>query len=379
MNHWTDVMVANYPTPTLQLVEGRGALVKGNDGKQYLDLIGGIAVQTLGHSHPAVVEAATKQMETLQHTSNLYAHEPGLTLATMLQARTYGYHVLFVNSGTEANEAALKVVRARCQDNPESVVLAFGGSFHGRTAGSLALTGQAKHKHGFGPLPDQIVHVPFNDVDALEEMLRAHDVGAIFFEPIQGEGGVIPMTEAMATALQNAQTQGTLLVADEVQTGIGRTGSFWAHQVHGLQPDIITSAKALGAGLPLGACLMRPELAEGFGPGSHGCTFGGNPVAAAASIAMLQELETQRLVPRVAKLGTRIQETLASEGVSFRGAGLLWAIDHDDPGEAQSVLENKGILVGSAGKALRISPAFTVNETELLEAVSTICEVIKTP
>lgn len=379
MKQWTEVMVPNYQTPSLQLVDGNGAHVKGSDGTQYLDLIGGIAVQTLGHSHPAVVEAARKQMETLQHTSNLYLHEPGVTLASMLQERTYGYPVLFLNSGTEANEAALKVVRAKCQDNPDSVVLAFEGSFHGRTAGALALTGQPKHKLGYGPLPEQVVHVPFNDVPALEAMLRSRDVGAIFFEPIQGESGVIPMTDALAEALQQAQAQGTLLVADEVQTGIGRTGTFWAHEAYGIQPDIITSAKALGAGLPLGACLIRPELTQAFGPGSHGCTFGGNPVAAAASIAMLQELDAQQLVARVSKLGHKIEEKLTAHAIPFRGKGMLWAIDHPAASDAQTALEDEGILVGTAGNALRLSPPFTVAEDELLDAVETICQVVKNP
>lgn len=379
MKKWTEVMVPNYQTPSLQLVEGSGAHVKGSDGIVYLDLIGGIAVQTLGHSHPAVVEAAKKQMETLQHTSNLYAHEPGITLATMLQQRTYGYQTLFVNSGTEANEAALKLVRSKCRDNPESVVLAFEGSFHGRTAGSLALTGQMKHKQGFGPLPEQVEHVAFNDVAAVQAMLRDRDVGAIFFEPIQGENGVIPMTRELAETLREAQSQGALLIADEVQTGIGRTGTFWAHEEYGLQPDIITSAKALGAGLPLGACLIRPELAEYFGPGSHGSTFGGNPVSAAASIAMLQEIEVQDLLARVTQLGVKIAKKLTTKGVSFRGKGLLWAIDCDAAAEAQMSLQNQGVLVGTAGNAIRISPSFVVAEDELLGAVDAICELVKSP
>lgn len=375
---WEAAMVPNYATPGIQLMRGKGCRVEDDEGRSYIDLMAGVAVNALGHAHPAIIEAVTKQVQTLGHTSNLYANAPSLLLAERLQALAGGHKALFVNSGTEANEAALKLLRrhAHAQGMPEAVVLAFTNSFHGRTTGSLKLTGQAHYQEGFAPLPDQIVHLPFNDVAALESAFAAHRVAGVFFESVQGEGGVTPMSPEAAAAMQRlARSNAALLVADEVQTGVGRTGRFFGYEHDRLDPDVVTMAKGLGGGLPLGAMLAKPAAAALLPPGSHGCTFGGNPIACAAGNAVLDVLAKEQLVPRAGKLGQTMLAALHDAGLPARGRGLLLGIPLPSPSapDVVATLRAHGYLVGQAGKSvIRLAPPLIIEERDLLGAVPLI-------
>ena len=380
---WAHVMVPNYATPAIQLARGRGARVEDTEGRTYVDLMAGVAVNALGHAHPAVAAAVAKQAATLSHTSNLYANAPSLLLAERLQALAGGHKCLFVNSGTEANEAALKLARrhAHAQGMPEAVVVAFTDSFHGRTTGSLALTGQPHYQEGFQPLPGQVVHVPFNDPAALEAAFARQQVAAVFFESIQGEGGVMPMSpELAATMARLAARSKALLVADEVQTGVGRTGTFFGFEHDRLRPDLITMAKGLGGGLPLGAMLATPAAADLLGPGSHGCTFGGNPIACAAGNAVLDVLATEGLMPRAARLGKSFQEGLAALGVQSRGRGLLLGVPLGSPRAPDIVtaMRASGYLVGQAGKSVvRLAPPLVIEQPDWLGAVQPLSAAVQ--
>lgn len=379
---WERAVVPNYATPSILLQRGRGARVEDQEGRSYVDLMAGVAVNALGHAHPAIVEAVTRQVQTLSHTSNLYANAPALLLAERLQARAGGHQCLLVNSGTEANEAALKLARrhAHAQGAPDAVVLAFTDSFHGRTTGALTLTGQPHYQEGFQPLPGQVVHIPFNDPSALEAAFARHRVAAVFFEAIQGEGGVTPMTQASADTLARlAATHGALLVADEVQTGVGRTGAFFGYENLRLRPDVVTMAKGIGGGLPLGAMLARPEVARLLGPGSHGCTFGGNPIACAAGNAVLDVIATQGLIPRAARLGKAFQDGLAQAGIASRGRGLLLGIPLSGPQapDVVAAMRTAGYLVGQAGKSVvRLAPPLVIEESDWLGAVAPLSATV---
>lgn len=384
---WEAAMAPNYTTPALQLTSGKGCHVTAHDGRTYLDLLAGIAVNILGHAHPDIVKAVTTQVGLLSHTSNLFANGPSLRLAERLQAKTEGigpggYKTIFQNSGTEANEAALKLVRrhAHAQGMPEAVVVAFENSFHGRTTGAVKLTGQKHYQEGFDPLPGQIVHVPFNDPGALERVFAEQKVAGVFFESVQGEGGVLPLSLEAANAMRRlSRAHNALLVADEVQTGVGRTGKFFGFEHDGLAPDAITLAKGLGGGLPIGAILIEPKTAQLFQPGAHGTTFGGNAVACAAGNAVLDVLERDALVPRAGRLGERLMADLRTHGLPARGRGLLVGVPLDAPKapEVVTALRNAGILVGQAGKGvLRIAPPLNIREEDLLGAVPAIVEAI---
>jgi acetylornithine/N-succinyldiaminopimelate aminotransferase len=272
LQRWSGVMMNNYGTPPLALASGDGAVVTDVDGKSYVDLLGGIAVNVLGHRHPAVIEAVTRQLNTLGHTSNLYATEPGIALAEALvgllgaEARLF-----FCNSGTEANEVAFKITRL----TGRTKLVAAQGAFHGRTMGSLALTGQPSKQEPFAPLPGEVVHVPYGDTEALAAAVD-DATAAVFLEPIMGEGGVVvPPAGYLVAAREMTVKHGALLVLDEVQTGMGRTGAFFAHQHDGITPDIVTLAKGLGGGLPIGACLAVGQTADLLTPGLHGGSAGG--------------------------------------------------------------------------------------------------------
>ncbi len=375
---WNDVMVPNYGTPSLQVASAKGSSIADVTGKPYLDLLAGVAVNVLGHRHPAVEEAVQKQMRQAWHVSNLYAHEPGLRLAKRLRELT-GRKALFVNSGTEANEAAYKLVRRHAHEagRDDGVVLAFEGSFHGRTLADLSLTGQPHHRTGFGQTVPGIVYVPWNDMDALEDAFATHDVVGVFFETIQGEGGIRPMEPEVARTLQDlAQRHDTLLVADEVQTGIGRTGSLWGHDHLPLEPHIITVAKGLGGGWPIGACLVPDTLADTLGPGTHGCTFGGHPVAAAAATATLDALDDEALTERASRLGQAVTIRARQLGLEPRGQGLLIGFSgFDDPNAVRLAMQDAGYLVGVAGgDTVRISPPLNVPAGSLLEGVEELAK-----
>lgn len=370
-NRWQAVMLNNYPTPPITLVRGHGAVVTDADGKDYLDLLAGIAVNILGHRHPAVIEAVNRQLNTLGHTSNLYATEPGVELAEELVRRLgadFPARVFFCNSGTEANEIAIKLTRL----TGRTKLVAAQGSFHGRTMGSLALTGQPAKQQPFEPLPGHVTHVPYGDVAALEAAV-GDDTAAVFLEPIMGEGGVVVPPEGyLAAARAITRRRGALLALDEVQTGIGRTGAFFAHQHDGITPDIVTLAKGLGGGLPIGACIAIGPAADLMSPGLHGSTFGGNPVCAAAALAVLHALDEEGLVQRAESAGERLKSAVEGLGHPLvdhmRGRGLLLGLVLTAPRarEFEAAARDWGFLVNAAApNVIRLAPPLIITDSEL--------------
>ncbi len=379
---WTGSMMDNYGTPPLALVSGHGAVLTAEDGREYLDLLGGIAVNALGHAHPAVVEAVTRQLSTLGHVSNLYVSEPALALAEALRAHVGApSRVLFTNSGAEANEVAFKI--ARRTGRPK--IVAAENSFHGRTMGSLALTGQPGTRAPFEPMPGGVEFVPFGDVAALEAVVDA-DTAAVFLEPIQGEGGVVvPPAGYLAAAREITSRHGALLVLDEVQTGVGRTGTFFAHTADGVVPDVITLAKGLGGGLPIGACIGVGAAGDLLSPGQHGTTFGGNPVCCAAALAVLRTLDADGLVPHVAALGKELSasiEALDHPLVSHvRGRGLLLGIVLTAPvgPAAVGTAQDAGFLLNAPGPAvLRLAPPLVLTTNQAQTFVAALPAILET-
>ena len=368
---WQAVMMNNYGTPTVALASGEGAVVTDVDGKTYLDLLGGIAVNVLGHRHPAVIEAVTHQMATLGHTSNLYATEPGIALAeelVALLAADAPARVFFCNSGTEANEVAFKLSRL----TGRTKLVAAQEAFHGRTMGSLALTGQPTKQAPFEPLPGEVTHVPYGDTAALAAAVD-DDTAAVFLEPIMGESGVVVPPEGyLAAARDITARHGALLVLDEVQTGMGRTGAFFAHQHDGITPDVVTMAKGLGGGLPIGACLAVGPAAELLTPGLHGSTFGGNPICTAAALAVLRVLAAEDLVRHAEVLGKSVRhgiETLGHPLIDHvRGRGLLWGVVLTTPRakNAEAAARDAGFLVNAAAPdVIRLAPPLIITEAQI--------------
>lgn len=368
---WEAVMMNNYGTPALALASGDGAVVTDVDGKTYLDLLGGIAVNVLGHRHPAVIEAVTHQLATLGHTSNLYATEPGVALAeelVALLAVEAKARVFFCNSGTEANELAFKLSRL----TGRTKLVAAQEAFHGRTMGSLALTGQPSKQAPFEPLPGYVTHVPYGDVDALDAAVD-DATAAVFLEPIMGESGVVvPPESYLAAARDITARHGALLVLDEVQTGMGRTGAFFAHQHDGITPDVVTMAKGLGGGLPIGACLAVGPAADLLTPGLHGSTFGGNPICTAAALAVLRTIQADDLVRHAEVLGKSVRhgiESLRHPLIDHvRGRGLLWGIVLTDERakDAEAAARDAGFLVNAAAPdVIRLAPPLIVTESQI--------------
>jgi acetylornithine/N-succinyldiaminopimelate aminotransferase len=379
---WRSVMMDNYGTPPVALVSGDGAVVTDADGKSYVDLLGGIAVNVLGHRHPAVIEAVTTQLNTLGHTSNLYATEPGIALAEALVAHLgTPARVFFCNSGTEANEVAFKISRL----TGRTKLVAAEGAFHGRTMGSLALTGQPAKQVPFAPLPGDVTHIPYGDVDALAAAVT-DDTAAVFLEPIMGEGGVVtPPPDYLVAARDITAGHGALLVLDEVQTGVGRTGTFYAHQRDGVTADIVTLAKGLGGGLPIGACLAIGAAADLLTPGLHGSTFGGNPVCTAAALAVLKVLAEEDLITRADVLGKALSHDIEALGHPLvdhvRGQGLLRGIVLTAPrGKAvELAARDAGFLVNAAAPdVIRLAPPLVVTEAQLGAFVAALPAVLDT-
>jgi len=383
---WKSGLMNNYGTPTIELVRGEGSRVWDSEGRDYVDLIGGIAVNAVGHAHPDLIAAVTTQMSTLGHTSNLVATGPCIDLAhqllDLLDAPVDG-RVFFCNSGAEANEAAFKL--ARLTGRTHMVVAE--GSFHGRTMGALALTAQPAKQEPFRPLPGDVSAVPFGDASALAAAVT-DATAAIFLEPIQGEGGVIvPPAGYLAEARAIADRHGALLILDEVQTGMGRTGVWFAHQHDAVIPDVVTLAKGLGGGLPIGACIALGKAAELFQPGSHGSTFGGNPVCSAAALAVIRILSDGDLVARARQVHQRLANELVevSGGLisHVRGRGLLLACVMTDGSAAdlEKACRENGLLVNAvASNAIRMAPALTITDTDLDEARvrwARACEFVK--
>jgi acetylornithine aminotransferase len=350
-----------YGAPSLALVRGEGAVVVDEDGRSYVDLVGGIAVNALGHAHPAVVRAVTTQISTLGQVSNLYASRPAAALAerllTLAGDRRGG--VFFANSGAEANETAFKLSRRTGRTH----IVAAHGAFHGRTMASLALTGQPAKRDPFQPLPGDVQHVPYGDVDALADAV-SDDTAMVILEPIQGEGGVIvPPAGYLAAARDITARHGALLALDEVQTGVGRTGYWYAFQAEGVAPDVVTLAKGLGGGLPIGACVAFGEAAKLLGPGSHASTFGGNPVCCAAALAVLDTIESDGLLEHVKRIGERLRAGIEALGHPLiggvRGAGLLLGVVLTAPvaGALTGAMAGAGFLINAVQPGVvRLAP-----------------------
>ncbi|MEV7400742.1 acetylornithine transaminase [Streptomyces sp. NPDC091267] len=367
---WKAALMDNYGTPKLSLVRGSGAYVQDADGTQYLDFVGGIAVNALGHAHPAIIEAVATQVAALGHVSNLFVAEPPVALAErLLQLFDRPGKVFFSNSGAEANEAAFKIGRLTGRGH----MVATDGGFHGRTMGALALTGQPGKREPFVPLPGDVTHVPYGDVEALRAEVTT-DTALLIIEPIQGENGVVvPPKGYLEAAREITRATGTLLVLDEVQTGIGRCGTWFEHQAHqGVEPDLVTLAKGLGGGLPIGATVAFGAAADLLVPGQHGTTFGGNPIACAAGLAVLDTLSADGALDTVKRLGERIREGVEGLGhplVSHvRGSGLLLGIVLTEPlaPQVQQAAQGAGLLVNApAPDVVRLMPPLIIGDAEV--------------
>jgi acetylornithine/N-succinyldiaminopimelate aminotransferase len=388
VQRWEQSLANNYGTPALALVSGEGAVVVDDAGKSYVDMLGGIAVNALGHAHPAVVEAVTAQISRLGHISNFFVAEPTVALAELLLTLTgRPGRVLFGNSGAEANEAAFKLSRL----TGRSKIVACEQAFHGRTMGALAMTGQPGKRDPFKPLPVDVVHVPYGDVPALGQAVD-DQTAMVILEPIMGEAGVVPAPPGyLAAARALTEKHGALLALDEVQTGIGRTGHWFAHQAEGVAPDIITLAKGLGGGLPIGAMVAFSDgafalrhaggAAALFQPGHHGTTFGGNPVACAAALAVLRTIAADGLLDHVKRVGERLRRGLAElPGVAdVRGAGLLLGVVFDTAvaGEVANALLEKGFLVNAAQPdVVRLAPPLILSPAQADAFLEAMREVL---
>ncbi|GAA3690361.1 acetylornithine transaminase [Gordonia hankookensis] len=365
---WSAALMNNYGTPAIALTSGSGAVVRDANGKEYLDLLGGIAVNSLGHAHPAIIDAVNTQLQTLGHVSNLYISAPAVELAERLLDK-FGHpgRVFFCNSGTEANEAAFKL--ARRTGRPE--IVAAERAFHGRTMGALAMTGQPAKRAPFEPMPPGVRFVPYGVVDDLDAAVT-ENTAAVILEPILGESGVVvPPAGYLAAARRITSERGALLIFDEVQTGIARTGSFFAHQAAGVVPDVMTLAKGLGGGLPIGACIASGPAADLFEPGQHGTTFGGNPTCTAAALAVLRVIDEDGLIDHVASLGKSIAtgiEDLGHPQVSHvRGSGLLLGVVLNNPVAVETELAARqaGFLINApAPDVLRLAPPLILTEEQ---------------
>ncbi len=377
---FTDLIMPTYRRWMVEIVSGVGATVVDADGREYLDLLGGIAVCTVGHCHPHVVEAIKTQAGKLIHVSNLYETRPQKELAGRLARLTGGMLSFFCNSGAEAIECALKLARKNGNASGRYKIVAAEGSFHGRTFGALSATGQPSKREAFEPTVPGFMHVPYGDIGALETAID-DEVAAVLLEPIQGEAGVvIPPPGYLQAARDLCDRSGALLILDEIQTGLGRTGSWWCYQHEEIAPDITCVAKALAGGLPMGACLATPKVAHAFEPGDHATTFGGGPVQSAAALATLDVIHEEGLVDRSHLLGERLVGWLleAFPGCLVRGRGLLIGIDLGLPlarAVAEQALE-EGLLVNDATESvLRLAPPLIIDEEELERAAYVLGEV----
>ena len=379
LNRWNASLQGNYGKPAITLVKGKGIVVTDADGKIYMDFLGGIATNILGHAHPAIVKAVTKQVSTLSHVSNFYAHPNAIELAEKLTAMTGDKKakVFFCQSGAEANEAALKLSRRTGRVR----VVAAQGAFHGRTMGALSLTGQPSKREPFLPLIKGVKHVPYGDIDAMRKAV-SKKTAMVIIEPIMGEAGVIvPPADYLQQLRQLCDKNGSLLVIDAVQTGMGRTGDWFGYEYSGITPDVITLAKGLGGGLPLGAMIALGKAAELFQPGDHGSTFGGNPVTTAAALATIDFIESQQILNKVKKQGAHlIQELAIIPGVKeVRGAGLLLGIELESPkaSDVSDSMREAGVLVNAANATtIRIAPALIVSDTQIAKFISIFKKVI---
>lgn len=372
-------LFGNYGRRTVHLVKGQGTKVFDETGKEYLDFTSGIAVLSLGHANPILVEAIKEQSEKLWHVSNLFESPEQEQLAAILVKDTHLAHGYFCNSGAEANEAAIKLAR---KHTGKHTIITFEKSFHGRTFGAMSATGQAKVQQGFGPLVDKFIHVPFNDAQALESVVNG-EVAAIMLEVVQGEGGVNAVTEEFGEAIAKiCKEQGILLIIDEVQTGIARTGTRYAYQQTALKPDILTLAKGLGGGFPIGAMLGTAEMYDTFSPGTHGTTFGGNPLAVAVAQTVLNHVFEESFLGEVLKKSeyfkVRLAKVLSAEKFTVKGMGLLLGLDC---GQVVAPLITKAeesglLLVGAGEEVIRLLPPLTVTYEEIDTAIAILTDIL---
>ena len=379
ISQWKRTTQNNYGVPTLALVKGKGLVVTDADGKTYLDFLGGIATNILGHAHPAIVKAVSKQISVLGHVSNFYAHPNALALADKLISMTgdKSARVFFCQSGAEANEAALKLSRRTGRVR----IVAARGAFHGRTMGALSLTGQPAKREPFVPLLKGIKHVAFGEINAMRRAINKK-TAMVILEPIMGEAGVIvPPADYLAEVRQLCDAAGALLVIDAVQTGMGRTGDWFGYEYSGIKPDVITVAKGLGGGLPLGAMIALGKAAELFKAGDHGSTFGGNPVTTAAGLAAINVIERDSLMKKAVKFHEHIlTEVALIPGVNqVRGAGLLIGIELEKPNanEIAQAMMDAGVLVNAANAStIRIAPALIVTQVQIDKFIATFRKVL---
>lgn len=363
-------LMPTYGTPPVALVRGQGCIVWDADGRAYLDLLGGIAVSSLGHAHPALIEAVTRQVTAIAHTSNLAVNEPSVALAErLLQLLDQDGRVFFCNSGAEANEAAFKLVR-RHHGADRSYVVAAEKSFHGRTMGALAMTGKPAIRLPFQPFATDVRFVPYGDADALRHAVDER-CAAVFLEPTLGEGGIVPPPEGfLRTARALCDDTGAMMVLDEVQSGIGRTGAWFQHQYDGVVPDVVTLAKGLGGGLPIGACIGVGPYGRAFSKGDHASTFGGNPVACAAALAVLDTIEREGLLENAVKVGERLAVAARVDspllaGVRGRGLWLALALTSPEAAAVEEAARQAGFLVNAVQPdAVRIAPPLVLTLDE---------------
>ena len=380
MKRWTQSLQDNYGTPSIELVSGKGSLVKGADGTIYLDFLAGIATNVLGHAHPAIVKAVSKQVATLGHVSNFYAHPNVLELSEKLQKLTgdKSARVFYCNSGAEANEAALKLSRK----TGKTRIVATQEAFHGRTMGALSLTGQAAKRNPFKPLIKNIKHVPFGDSKAMKRAINKK-TAMVIVEPIMGEAGVIvPPAGYLNDLRQYCDANGALLVFDCVQTGMGRTGDWFGYEYSGIKPDVITLAKGLGGGLPLGAMIALGKVSHLLVAGDHGSTFGGNPIATAAALAVIKSIEKEKILPHVNEVGEFLLAEIALiAGVTeVRGAGLLIGVTLQSP-VAKLVTkkcQEMGLLINAPGESIiRIAPPLNVTMKQAQKFITIFSQCVK--
>lgn len=380
-SRWTSALLDTYPTPPVELVSGEGATVTDTDGNTYIDMLAGIAVNALGHAHPAIVDAVSAQVARLGHVSNLLGSQPVVEVAEALRARVGDdtARVFFCNSGAEANEAAFKLARLTGRRR----ILAAERGFHGRTMGSLALTGQPDKRAPFEPMPAGVEFFTYGDIEALEALVQQDpgNTAAIILEPIQGETGVIPAPEGFLTKVRElCDAHGILFITDEVQTGVGRTGDFFAFQHDGIAPDVITMAKGLGGGLPIGATIARGKAATLFTPGSHGTTFGGNPVACAAAKAVLGVVDEAFLAEVRRKGQLLIDAASQVPGVAqVRGRGLMLGVVLDEAVAKLVVKQGleEGLILNAPGEnVIRLTPPLVISDDEIAEAMQRLARAI---
>jgi len=383
------LLCQTYGRYPLAVARGEGSRLFDPQGREYIDLLAGIAVTNLGHCRPELIDALAVQAGRLWHVSNLFYQEPQLDLAQALLATCGLDRAFFCNSGAEANEAAIKLARRymrKVRGKEAYEIITLEGSFHGRTLATLTATGQEKIKDGFGPLPGGFVTVPWNDLEALEKAMNPA-TAAVLVEVVQGEGGVRPMGETYAQAVEQlCRSHGVLFMIDEVQTGLCRTGRFWAHQNYGLDPDVITSSKALANGLPMGAMLAKEEAAKGFGPGSHATTFGGGAIGSAVARRVVELLQSEKLDRRAAEVGGAFKEMLLALKKDFpqaitdvRGLGLMVGVELAVAGQEvwRELLDRGFVLNLTQGRVLRLVPALTIAQADLELFVKTLRLVLE--